>query len=220
MKWIKLEERKPGKGHNYFVKATRKGQGYLHNDTALYRLELDTWEFMHDNGTYVVEWLDETPITTVAPAVSEEGGIEEAADKYIKRQGSHDRPDITKHDFKQGYIAGANSVRQQRDRLNRKQIKDIFLKHINLSDTTDGYVVSAINELTIEEGFIGALEECLSQSPSIPQPGFIEKLRDSNPYEGMKLRKHYCYDVYNECVDKASKILNSQSIDSTLTPLK
>lgn len=35
--------------------------------------------------------------------------IEQEADEYVKRQGSHDKPDITKHDFKQGYLAALSS---------------------------------------------------------------------------------------------------------------
>jgi hypothetical protein len=59
-RWVKAVERLPEKDYNYFVKATKKHQGYLHNDTALWRN--NQWEFLFpSNGSEVVEWLDETP---------------------------------------------------------------------------------------------------------------------------------------------------------------
>ena len=269
MKWIKLEERKPGKGHNYFVKATRKGQGYLHNDTALYRLELDTWEFMHDNGTYVVEWLDETPTTTVASPVSEEGGIEEKIrnmdDKTMEAViKAVSLIDLSECYFEHGYedhmkyvnalsprsivvdsmqfdgnlfwmmnnsgsfsllnpmykayqvVASANSVKHQGDvkvdeqgwSYNYKWLKELTYK-VNGNEHGAG--------LSMEEVEIVLLAVDYPQSPSIPQPGFIEMLMAANPYKGgISTMKQSWSVVWNECVDKATELLKGKGEERRL----
>jgi hypothetical protein len=48
-----------------------------------------------------------------------------------------------------------------------------------------------------------------SQSPSIPQAGFIEQLRASNPYTPARIGYKQRGAIWNECVDKAAEILNS-----------
>ena len=60
MKWIKASERLPENTHNYFVRATKKYQGYNHNDTAFFRKDDKSWEFKGCNNCYVLEWLDES----------------------------------------------------------------------------------------------------------------------------------------------------------------
>lgn len=59
-RWVKVSERLPSKTYNCFVRATRKHQGYFHNDTALFRLETKKWVFINpSDDLLVVEWLEE-----------------------------------------------------------------------------------------------------------------------------------------------------------------
>lgn len=43
----------------------------------------------------------------------EETQLEQDAKEYLLKQGTHDRPDITRHDFKQGWQCGYNYLRDQ-----------------------------------------------------------------------------------------------------------
>lgn len=59
-KWREGSEN-PKETRNYFVWATKPGQGYNHRDTALYRVG-EGWEFWPlTRGYKVMEWLDESP---------------------------------------------------------------------------------------------------------------------------------------------------------------
>lgn len=54
----------------------------------------------------------------------EETQLEQDAKEYLLKQGTHDRPDITGHDFKQGWQCGYNYLRDQlsKEREMRKEL--------------------------------------------------------------------------------------------------
>jgi len=56
----------------------------------------------------------------------------------------------------------------------------------------------------------------VSQSPSIPQPGFIEMLRAANPYQYSNDEKYNHYYGWNECVDKAAELLKGKGEERRL----
>jgi hypothetical protein len=110
MKWINAGDRLPVAPDGYALNWNDESEPPIvflnrtHSATFVTYLSWirDQHESLHKrlNGDWPIvtwEWLDQTPST-----VTEEE-IQKGADDYVKAQGSHDRPDITKHDF----IAGA-----------------------------------------------------------------------------------------------------------------
>lgn len=195
----------------------------------------DFWQELDQTHFHRIEWLDETSITTVAPPVSEEGEIEERAKALY--------PDIDEKEFRAVYnglgadqkltdaiharkreqaafITGANSVRQQRDVDGQlKMVIHSLDKMIDECDSGDDEV-SWGSELGIimSKGHVKIIRSHLSQSPSIPQPGFIEQLRASNPYKHLSPSKRS--EGYDECCDKANELLGGKGEEGRWMPIE
>ena len=89
--------------------------------TTIYFTELESgptkgWGIMGVKKWLPISVLDESPSNTVAPSVSEEGWTEEMA-KEAYPQLDHVINSVTqvRNVWKEGYRAGANSIRQQGD---------------------------------------------------------------------------------------------------------
>lgn len=65
-------------------------------------------------------------IHDISKAMTEQQRIEKEADEYVKRQGTHDRPDITKHDFIQGASTRLRYIEQVKQILERANDKGMF----------------------------------------------------------------------------------------------
>lgn len=97
MQWIKAYKQKPETNEVYWRRASDKSgldlylmydftpNGILYGEKVIAYSEL--------------EWLDESTPATPTEA-------KEIIDDYVRRQGTHDRPDITRHDFTQGFLSG------------------------------------------------------------------------------------------------------------------
>lgn len=51
--------------------------------------------------------------------------VEEKSKEYLKRIGSHDKPDVTRFDFEEGYISGYKERDEEVKKL-KELIKDLY----------------------------------------------------------------------------------------------
>lgn len=205
------------------------------------------WEYQNDPDYLTTIDLESI---TVAPPVSEEGGIEEIikeAEKLFKGPAQSDKDGSSElHYIKAGALwedlrsllnrASANSVRQQGDDWIKiadgcdmpKSDKPTFAFSA-LVHFTDGQKVYTGWYCILSEsgGWIDALGDCERknithwqpipelpghQSPSMPQPGFIDQLRKFNPYKDYPpgLYSRAAYNTWNECCDRAAELLEGK----------